>query len=82
MPIAAQPEGARRGTRNYTVKSANGAAIQVQLANKVFRVISTAPGYELEGSPNNVWSRGGTNAAWQLAARRSGFDDAEDIGTV
>ena len=82
MPAAAQPEGARRGTRNYTVKSANGAAIQVQLSNKVFRVVSTALGYELEGSPNNVWSRGGIDAAWQLVVRRSGFDDAEDIGTV
>ena len=88
MPAAAQSEGARRGTRNYTVKSANGAAIRVQLANKVFRVISTAPGYELEGSPNNVWSRGGINAAWLVAVGRSGFANrsllelAEDIGTV
>ena len=63
-----------KGTSNYTVRSAGGAKINVQLLNKCFRVVGVQ--YDWPETLNYSWRALGVNNAWNQACAAAGFGDS------
>ncbi len=77
LPAQSLPQSACQGKFNYSIKDTTGVLIEVQLKNRIFRVIRCKEGLMwnqfLHGSPNVAWrSHDSIEAAFDKAIEMAG----------
>ena len=75
VPSLALPRAASKGRFNYTLKDKSGATMEVQLANKIFRVLKLKGGKPNEGVKTFPWyAYESLDEAFEAACKHAEFD--------
>ena len=75
VPREAKPQGVRRGSKNYTIASKNGAKVEVQLEKRAFCVKCVSGGGAFTGSVKTFSFRTATSDdTWQATKTAIGWD--------